>query len=107
MRKITIMFTCVALIIFADCATVQNFGEPRRDPAYVFAGTRANLNDLGNTSDRVDYCFAKLDFPFSFVLDIILLPVAIPLALTWHEKPDPDEDTSPNQAPTKDEADKK
>lgn len=99
MRRFTGTAIILSLVLLFNCATVQNFGEPEEDPVYVLAGTRANLLDLGNTRSP-EYCFAKLDFPFSFVLDLILLPVAIPLALTSQPKPISDPD-SPEPPPEK------
>lgn len=82
----------VGAVLFLNCATVEHFGEPPDDPVYVMAGTRANLMDLGNPRSA-DYCFARVDFPFSFVMDLVLLPLAIPLALTSRPQSDPDDST--------------
>ena len=83
----------LALVALAGCGTIEDLAGSRYSEAcfgpgpapHVFGGVRVDVFTAGqaHTWGAVHY----VDVPFSFVLDLALLPVSIPPALFYD--PDP------------------
>ena len=92
------MKSTAALVLLAltGCGTLDDLSGGRFPEAcfgpspapHVFGGVRTDVFTAGQA--RTLGWFHYLDVPFSFVLDVVLLPVSIPLALLY--APDPKND---------------
>lgn len=81
--------TCV--LASSGCATVTTIQRADTSNVKVFSGTRQDLRAIGGeTAENGRYRappppYSLLDLPFSFALDIIMLPLTLPaaIAVTW------------------------
>jgi uncharacterized protein YceK len=84
----------LALLSLAGCGTIADasggmdapFDGP---PPHVFGGVRVDVFMASQTSRTLGWLH-YLDIPFSLPLDVVLLPVSIPLSLFY--SPDPKND---------------
>lgn len=90
----TVALGAVLQIVFlaaSGCATVTTIQRADEHTVKVFSGTRQDLRAIGGeTAENRRYRapappYPLLDLPFSFALDIIMLPLTLPAALpvTW------------------------
>jgi uncharacterized protein YceK len=77
---------CLTLLVFAlaasGCGTINDMTMPGGQR--ILGGTRAdasNISQPSSSSPDVQRVFCILDFPFSLVLDLALLPVTVIIAL--------------------------
>lgn len=80
---------CFSLV---DLTTSHNvLGSPESRGPHIYGGTRINMAMFGEEACKVPaWCLTLvtiLDFPLSFVLDTLLLPISIPTELL---RPDPE-----------------
>ncbi|MEO8937564.1 MAG: YceK/YidQ family lipoprotein [Burkholderiaceae bacterium] len=75
----------------SGCATVTTIQRADEHTVKVFSGTRQDLRAIGGeTAENQRYRappppYPWLDLPFSFALDVLVLPLTLPAAasLTW------------------------
>ena len=91
MRTITRVFAApVAALLLSGttgCATYRTVSQSESDSAKVLSGTRLNLRTLAGESSPTKRfkapapAYPLLDLPFSFVLDVAILPLTLSVAL--------------------------
>ena len=87
-------FLRVASIIFfiiipGGCSTLRTTSHYTLGSPKFYSGTRMDIDTINESEDYVLKKYnvkgpenPKLDFPFSFIFDTIILPVVIPIALS-------------------------
>ena len=79
--------TALLLLTETGCATYHTISEARPGSAKVFSGTRLDVRALGGETAVTRRFTAPapahpaLDLPFSFVLDMVFLPLTTSAAL--------------------------
>ena len=81
----------VILICLPACSTLDTLSK---GDSYLLSGTRQTVSAFSHKRDRDPFiglyrCTYVLDFPCSFVLDVILVPVTLPLQIIHGDKPEP------------------
>ena len=79
------------VVALSGCATVSTIQRADEHTVKVFSGTRQDLRAIGGeTAENARYRappppYPLLDLPFSFALDVLVLPLTLPAAvsLTW------------------------
>lgn len=81
-----LLIVCVPLV--AQCGTFRALAEFSERPSHhpiIYCGVRRDLDDMDTRDGLLPGCFrsvpATIDLPFSFVMDTVLLPLTIPVAL--------------------------
>lgn len=86
-RRLHAMFLLTAIVASSGCATVTTIQRADEDTVKVFSGTRQDLRAIGGeTAENQRFRappppYPLLDLPFSFALDVVMLPLTLPAAL--------------------------
>ena len=92
-RRTLVLGTVLQALVLASsgCATVTTIQRADEHTVKVFSGTRQDLRAIGGeTAENRRYRappppYPWLDLPFSFALDVLVLPLTLPaaVAITW------------------------
>ena len=78
------------VVATSGCATVTTIQRADAETVKVFSGTRQDLRAIGGeTAENRRYRappppWPLLDLPFSFALDILMLPLTIPAGISFN-----------------------
>ena len=82
-----VALACV--VASSGCATVSTIQRADEHTVKVFSGTRQDLRAIGGeTAENARYRsppppYPLLDLPFSFALDVLMLPLTLPAAVSF------------------------
>jgi uncharacterized protein YceK len=89
-RQLLHAVVSLALIVASSgCATVSTIQRADEHTVKVFSGTRQDLRAIGGeTAESQRYRsppppYPLLDLPFSFALDVLMLPLTLPAAASF------------------------
>jgi uncharacterized protein YceK len=86
-RSLAALTATLMLAATTGCATYRTISQAEAGSAKVFSGTRLNIHALEGQSTPTRRFRASAppypgaDLPFSFLADILLLPLTMPVAL--------------------------
>lgn len=76
-------------MIMGGCSTLQTTAHYTLGGPKLYSGTRMDIDTINESEEYVLEKYnvegpenPKLDLPFSFILDTVILPVVIPVALS-------------------------
>ena len=79
------LLLCAVVACGTGCSTLTTLTSSEDHP-WLYSGTRWNLDSFsrevrGNPYGGIRECFSIFDFPWSLVLDTVVLPFTLPLQL--------------------------
>ena len=89
LKKSIFSIVTAACLLCSGCGTIVNLASPegsKPKPVSVFGGVKQDLYDLKNNEYPVMGVFQLIDLPFSFVGDIVVLPITIVVNLSEEPK---------------------
>ena len=78
----------ILILYLTACSTLQTTNHYTRNSPKLYSGTRMNIDAITQNEDYLVKKYnivgpenPKLDLPFSFLFDTVILPVVLPVAL--------------------------
>lgn len=79
-RAIALLMAATLALAAAGCGTISDMTKGE-DGQRIYGGVRHDAGMIGSGNQQAARVLGVLDFPFSFILDTVLLPVTLIFAI--------------------------